>query len=150
MGSLAVVAIGNDRPGILRGHFAMMLIVGSDRPAAEVEAALASVAEQLDLTVSVRSVAPDPAPSVPGAHYVVTVHGADRPGIVAGISRVIAAHGGNVTDLGTRLTGRLYALTAEVDLPSEAAVDMLRPALAATAAELGVVAGIRPADADVL
>src|SRR5664280_1086412 len=140
MGALAITAIGDDRPGIvaavtevlvavdanledtsmtiLRGHFAMMLIVGCDRPA--------------------------------GAHYVVMVHGADRPGIVARISRVIAAHGGNVTDLVTRLAGNLYVLTVEIDLPSAQAAEALRPELAVAAADLDVVAGLHPADADVL
>src|SRR5664280_2961042 len=148
MGALAITAIGDDRPGIvaavtevlaavdanledtsmtiLRGHFAMMLIVGCDRPAAEVEAAVAPVAAELDLVVSVREVATVPRPRPAGAHYVVTVHGADRPGIVARISRVIAAHGGNVTDLVTRLAGNLYVLTVEIDLPSAQRLGRLR------------------------
>src|SRR5664280_1031124 len=113
MGALAITAIGDDRPGIvaavtevlaavdanledtsmtiLRGHFAMMLIVGCDRPAAEVEAAVAPVAADLDLVVSVREVSTVPPAAAAGAHYVVMVHGADRPGIVARISRVIAS-----------------------------------------------------------
>src|SRR5664280_1652432 len=149
MGALAITAIGDDRPGIvsvvtevlvavdanledtsmtiLRGHFAMMRIVGCDRPAAEVEAAVALVAAELDLVVSVREVATVPPAAAAGAHYVVTVHGADRPGIVARISRVIAAHGGNVTDLVTRLAGNLYVLTVEIDLPSAQAAEALRP-----------------------
>jgi len=135
---------------ILRGHFAMMLIVGCDRPAAEVEAAVAPVAAELDLVVSVREVSTVPPAAAAGAHYVVTVHGADRPGIVARISRVIAAHGGNVTDLVTRLAGNLYVLTVEIDLPSAQAAEALRPELAVVAADLDVVAGLHPADADVL
>jgi glycine cleavage system transcriptional repressor len=172
MGALAITAIGDDRPGIvaavtevlvavdanledtsmtiLRGHFAMMLIVGCDRPAAEVEAAVAPVAAELDLVVSVREVATVPPAAAAGAHYVVTVHGADRPGIVARISRVIAAHGGNVTDLVTRLAGNLYVLTVEIDLPSAQAAEALRPELAVAAADLDVVAGLHPADDDVL
>jgi len=48
------------------------------------------------------------------------VHGADRPGIVATITFVVARHGANIVDLGTRLVGGLYVLTAELELPKEA------------------------------
>ncbi len=52
-----------------------------------------------------------------GSSYLVTVHGADRLGIVARLASTIAAAGGNITDLTTRLAGELYVLLAEVDLP---------------------------------
>ena len=52
---------------------------------------------------------------------MLSVHGADRLGIVAAVTRVVAAAGGNVTDLTTRLSGALYVLVAEVELPPEAA-----------------------------
>ena len=54
-----------------------------------------------------------------GLPYLVTVHGADRLGIVARLASVIAGAGGNITDLSTRLVGDLYVLVAEVDLPTE-------------------------------
>ena len=62
--------------------------------------------------------------------YLLSVHGADRPGIVSAVTAVVAAAGGNITDLSTRLTGELYVLLAEVDLPSSADVDALRARLA--------------------
>src|SRR5664280_2149233 len=99
MGALAITAIGDDRPGIvaavtevlaavdanledtsmtiLRGHFAMMLIVGCDRPAAEVEAAVAPVAAELDLVVSVREVATVPAAAAADLDVVAGLHPAD-------------------------------------------------------------------------
>ena len=49
--------------------------------------------------------------------YLLSVHGADRPGIVSAVTAQVAAVGGNITDLTTRLTGDLYVLLAEVDLP---------------------------------
>ena len=60
--------------------------------------------------------------------YLLSVHGADRPGIVSEITAVVASAGGNVTDLSTRLTGDLYVLLAEVDLPNAADIDSLRAA----------------------
>ncbi|SCG58253.1 glycine cleavage system protein R [Micromonospora coxensis] len=170
MNELAITVIGRDRPGIvadvagvlarlganltdstmtrLRGHFAMTLIcVGP--AAAEVEAALAPLAADGQLLATVRAVSPDGETMPAGEPYVMAVHGADRMGIVAAMTRVLAEAGGNVTDLSTRLTGSLYVVVAEVDLPPGIA-DALARRLAATAADLGVEVSLRPADPDLL
>ena len=74
----AITVLGHDRPGIiaettdrlaglglnledstmtlLRGHFAMMLVCAGDAPDAEIEAALAPLAADGTLTVTVREV----------------------------------------------------------------------------------------------
>jgi glycine cleavage system transcriptional repressor len=169
---LAVSAIGADRPGIvaavtgtlaevggnledtsmtiLRGHFAMTLVVACDRTAEEVEGALAAVGDELGLLVSVREVQESAANGPPGEHHVLTLHGADRPWIVARVSALVAASGGNVTDLVTRLAGPLYVLTMELDLPAGVDAEALAAQLAELAADLGVEASLRPADADLL
>jgi glycine cleavage system transcriptional repressor len=79
----------------------------------------------------------------------MAVHGADRMGIVAAMTRVLADAGGNVTDLSTRLTGSLYVVVAEVELPPGTA-DEVAGRLASTAADLGVGVTLRPADPDLL
>ena len=167
--SLAITVVGHDRPGIiartaevlssygmnledssmtlLRGHFAMTLICAGQAPADEVEQALAAAMDP-SLAVTVRAV-PDELDSQPvGSSYVVTVHGADRLGIVARLAGTIAAAGGNITDLTTRLTGELYVLLAEVDLPPGADVTALWTALAATSRELGVESTLRQVEND--
>ncbi|ABP56701.1 amino acid-binding ACT domain protein [Salinispora tropica CNB-440] len=170
MTELAITVIGRDRPGIvadvaevlarlganltdstmtrLRGHFAMTLIcVG---PAvAEAEAALAPLTADGQLLATVRAVVPDAEQASNGAPYVLAVHGADRLGIVAAMTRVLAEVGGNVTDLSTRLAGALYVVVAEVELPPDAA-EQVTARLASTAAELGVEVTLRPADPDLL
>ena len=169
---LAVSAIGADRPGIvaavtgalaevggnledtsmtiLRGHFAMTLVVACDRTAPEVEAALGPVAEELGLLASVREVQEHADTAPPGEHHVLTLHGADRPWIVARVSALVAASGGNVTDLVTRLAGPLYVLTMELDLPVGVDAEALAGQLSELAADLGVEASLRPVDADLL
>ncbi|WP_405091510.1 ACT domain-containing protein [Micromonospora sp. NBC_01392] len=170
MNELAITVIGRDRPGIvadvaealarlganltdstmtrLRGHFAMTLIcVGP--AAADVEAALAPLAADGYLLATVRAVAPDSASVPVGEPYVLAVHGADRMGIVAAMTRVLADAGGNVTDLSTRLTGSLYVVVAEVELPSGSS-DEVAGRLTRAAAELGVGVSLRPADSDLL
>ncbi|MFU8854480.1 glycine cleavage system protein R [Micromonospora sp. SL1-18] len=170
MDELAITVIGRDRPAIvadvaealarlganltdstmtrLRGHFAMTLIcVGP--AAADVEAALAPLAADGQLLATVRAVTPDGQTPAAGEPYVMAVHGADRMGIVAAMTRVLADAGGNVTDLSTRLTGSLYVVVAEVELPPGSS-DEVAGRLARTAGELGVGVSLRPADTDLL
>ena len=84
------------------------------------------------------------------ATYLLSVHGADRPGIVSAVTAVVATAGGNVTDLSTRLTGDLYVLLAEVDLPAAVDPEQLDRDLVATGIELGVEVSMRVLDPDVL
>jgi glycine cleavage system transcriptional repressor len=169
--SLAVTAIGRDRPGIvagvtrvlgtlganiedstmtrLRGTFAMTLVVAVDAEGAEVEEALADVASSLGLRISVVPVVEDLDASR-GAPHVLTLHGADRPGIVAEVTALLAQVGGNVTEMTTRLTGDLYVLVCEVDLPPQRDATIVAREVAEMGERLGVHAALRPAEADVL
>jgi len=164
---LAITVIGPDRTGIvadvaealagvganlsdstmtrLRGHFAMTLICTGPAPAAAGQAleALGGV------VTTVRKVEPEADAAGAGEPFLVSVHGADRLGIVAAVTRVVAAAGGNITDLSTRLAGQLYVLIAEVDLPPGAA-DELAEQLAVAASELGVEVTLRRAESEIL
>jgi len=166
---LAVTVLGDDRPGIvaettallaelggniedstmtlLRGHFAMMLLTDGAAEAATVEEALAGLTADGSLSVSVREV-PAESTEEGGPSYLLSVHGGDRPGIVSSVIGQVAAVGGNVTDLSTRLAGDLYVLTAEVDLPAGTDVAALTRALENSASELGVTASLSTLDSD--
>jgi glycine cleavage system transcriptional repressor len=85
-----------------------------------------------------------------GNPYLLTVHGGDRPGIVSAVTRVLADSGGNIIDLTTRLTGDMYLLVAEVDLPASADTDALAGRLAATGADLGVRVTLSRQETDLL
>jgi glycine cleavage system transcriptional repressor len=163
---LAITVIGPDRTGIvadvaealagvganltdstmtrLRGHFTMTLVC-TGPTASEASKALEPLT---DVVTSVREVSPSPA-AEGGEAYVVSVHGADRLGIVAAVTRVVAAEGGNITDLSTRLSGPLYVLVAEIDLPP-ANADELAEQLAVAASELGVDVSLRRAESEIL
>ena len=169
---IAVTVIGHDRPGIiadttavvarlglnledstmtlLRGHFAMMLICAGDSSPEEVERELQPLAADGRLQVSARAVPDEDADGTRGRPYLLTVHGGDRPGIVSAVTGVVAAAGGNITDLTTRLAGELYVVLAEVDLPADADDAVLAGQLADVARDLGVDVGLRPQEADVL
>ena len=141
----------------LRGHFAMTLVCSGAADVAAVDQALAPMANgSLAITVQ-------PVPTQDGADgtgqdgtgqgrtgdraapetWLVSVHGADRLGIVAEVAAVVAQHDGNITDLATRLSGELYVLTAEVDLPAGEG-QRLGDALRRTAEELAVHVALEP------
>ena len=150
---LAVTAIGRDRPGIvagitsalldaggnvddsqmsiLHGHFAVMLIVSvpDDASLESIEQRLAAVGEEFDLG----GVAVSPLEGLDrgaGPTHVLTVYGADRPGIVHDTATVLAGLGVNITDLRTRRTGDpdspLYTLMVEVAVPEGTVADLER------------------------
>jgi glycine cleavage system transcriptional repressor len=177
MARFAVSVFGRDRPGIvaavtgvladagcnledtsmtiLRGHFAMMLVVTgpAEAGAAGLEAGLDPVAARLDLQVGVREVTDDvTAAAGGGARYAAAVYGADRPGLVARVSEALAAHQVNIVDLQTRVVGEpdpVYAMHFELEVP-EGRAAQVEAALLATAADLGVEASFHPDDADLL
>ncbi len=159
-----MTVVGKDRPGIiagtaevlaglsmnledssmtrLRGHFAMTLICVGEATPTEVERALSDLSAG-GLEITVRPVQLDPVAVAEGAEpWLVSVHGADRLGIVAQIAAVIADHGGNITDLTTRQGRDLYVLSAEVDVTGSA--EDLRLALGRAGGELGVQVSMEP------
>ena len=81
---------------------------------------------------------------------VVSVHGADHPGIVAAVTRVLADAGVNVCDLQTRLARDLYVMIMDVAVPpglaSRTSTAAYRPSRRSRASTITV----RPVDADVL
>jgi len=168
----AITVIGHDRPGIiaettrilaglglnledstmtlLRGHFAMMLICAGEAGSAEIEESLAPMTEDGSLTVTVREVPEEGEHEAVGSTYVLTVHGGDRAGIVSTVASEVARVGGNITDLTTRLSGDLYVLVAEVDLPADCDVKGLQAALRRAGDDLGVGVSLRLVESDEL
>lgn len=166
---LAITVLGHDRPGIiadttasladlglniedttmtlLRGHFAMMLITGGSASAAQVEEALSFLTADGSLSVAVREL-PSEEAGPAGTTYLLSVHGGDRPGIVSAIAGEVARAGGNITDLTTRLSGELYVLLAEVDLPASTDPEALTASLQAVAGRLGVDVTLRELESD--
>jgi glycine cleavage system transcriptional repressor len=167
MPTLAVSAVGLDRPGIiagvaerlaahganvtdsrmaiLRGHFSMTLIVeGAEREALARDLEALQTLETFSVT-EVAEAAANPR-SEPTA--VVSVHGADHPGILAAVTRVLAEAEVNVCDLQTRLAGELYVMIMDVAVPPGAAD--LDERLQTVAAEQDVKITLRAVEADVL
>jgi glycine cleavage system transcriptional repressor len=177
MSRFAVSVFGRDRPGIvaavtrvladagcnledtsmtiLRGHFAMMLVIsgGAGVIGDDLEAQLSSVADRLDLQLSVRPVSDDvTAARVGGERWSAAVYAADQPGLVARISEVLADHQVNIVGLETRLVGEpdaVYVMHFELEVPAGRAAQV-QSDLAGAARALGVEVSMRPDEPDVL
>ena len=177
MAEFAVTAIGRDRPGIvatisvallelegniedsqmsiLRGHFAVMLIVKVPEhvDADKLDRRLGEAGAELGLeAVTVNQVDELGGPAARPSH-VITVYGADHPGIVHAISSALAERGVNITGLETRVVGapgsQLYVMTLEVAL-GDAAGPQLEAELREAAGRAEVEVSMRPLDAEAL
>jgi glycine cleavage system transcriptional repressor len=173
----AVSAIGRDRPGIvsavseallahraniedsqmaiLRGHFAMMLIVSAppEVDAAALEHDLQATAHRLGLeAMSVSEIHETGPGAEPVPSHLVSVYGADHPGIVHAVSSTLAGLGVTITDLETRLAGAdaVYAMQLEVALPEHGDAAVVQRALAAVAGAQQVELTFRPLEHDAL
>lgn len=146
--NFAVTAIGRDRPGIvaaitgvlleaggnvddsqmsiLHGHFAVMLIANLPAESPD-DPALAELRKELDRIGSefgLGGITVSPVSGLDrgaGPTHLLTVYGADRPGIVHDTARLLADLEINITDLRTRRTGSadspLYTLMVEIAIP---------------------------------
>jgi len=175
----ALSAVGRDRPGIvaaiaevllrfgvniedsqmaiLRGRFCMVLILrapaGLERAA--LEAALEEVGRQLgldSLALSPLREAAQPSQAEPSC--LITVYGADHPGIVHAVAALLADRQVNITDLQTKVAGEreqpLYVMFIEAALPPGLTAGELGELLAEVGRREGVEVTVRELESDVI
>jgi glycine cleavage system transcriptional repressor len=168
---LAVTAVGADRPGIvaavaevlhdrggnvedsamtiLGGHFAIVLLVTSPDSPPELHEALAPVGDRLGLTISVSDAGGTRTQAE--ATHLLSVYGADKPGILAGVTRALALEGANITDLETRVLGGgeepVYAMVVEL-VVGEGGEGALATAIGEACETLGVDHTLRAIEAE--
>lgn len=178
MGKFAVAVVGHDRPGIaaavadalleveanvedsrmsiLGGHFAMMLVIELDEgQSGALNQRLVEVRDRLGLdhalagAIEAASDGARPAPT-----HVLTVYGADHPGIVAAVCDALAERSVNIDDLVTRVVGSeqepVYTLICELTLPGDLEPATLAAALDGVAVAQGVELSLRELDQDIL
>lgn len=172
----AITAIGRDRPGIvaaltgellgldanladsrmsiMRGHFAVMLIAEVPEASRErLGAALERVRLDLDLDHIGSSPISGDAAERPAPTHVLSVYGADHPGIVSRVTAALAERDVNVTGLETRLVGSVespvYAMLLELELGSDAGDD-LAVELDTLGAEQGLELSLSELDSEAL
>jgi len=169
----AVSVVGKDRPGIvaaiseglfnlgcniadssctmLGGEFAMILIVSLKSPfsKARLIEELKPVCDRIGMTLGVRTLHPDEVvrQEPNGEICMISVYGADQPGIVYRVTRELAARNINITDLNTKLIGTaeepVYVLMLEVALPEGETPEGVELILGDLKKELNVEIGVR-------
>lgn len=170
MGQLAVTVVSHDRPGLiadvtevlaelggnlasssmslLQGHFAWTLVVDIDAEPDVVRERLLAVCPKGVSVLALEGQADGEPPAAD--RIIVSLHGADRIGLVAAVSRLLADAGGNIVELTTHLHGGLYIGTAEVEFPARVELDAMVAQLRAVGAELGVTVTARREEPDFL
>jgi len=174
---VAVTVIGRDRPGIvahvsgvlyhhrcsieelsqtvLRGQFAMILIAslgeGASLPSLKNE--FAELSRNIELDINLRELKSEdlvPYPAGESEPFIITVRGEDRPGLVFGITEVLAERGINITNLGARvaLLGQRseYIQLFEVDIPKSLDYSLLKEKLRRRGKEMGVSVDLQHKD----
>lgn len=174
---VAVTVIGRDRPGIvanvsgvlyhhrcsieelsqtvLRGQFAMILIASLGEGAAlrSLRDEFAELSRNIDLDINLRELKSEdlaPYPAGESEPFIITVRGEDRPGLVFGITEVLAERGINITNLGARvaLLGQRseYIQVFEVDIPKSLDYSLLKEKLRRRGKEMGVSVDLQHKD----
>jgi glycine cleavage system transcriptional repressor len=175
MGHFSVSVMGKDRPGIvaevsrilyelgcniedstctiLSGQFAMILVVFHEkyRTTGEMNPSFDDVRQKMGLQVTIHALKADEVvhdKSFTGRPHIISVYGADRPGIVYSVARELARRKVNITDLNTQVVGSkerpVYVMVLEVDLPEGIDVKDLGVVFDGIKKELGVSISVRP------
>jgi glycine cleavage system transcriptional repressor len=171
----SVSVLGKDRPGIvaevsrilyelgcniedstctiLSGQFAMILVVFHEtlQTAAELDASFDEVRSGMGLLVTVHSLLAEEIvheKSFTGHPHIISVYGADRPGIVYSVARELARRKVNITDLNTQVVGSkerpVYVMVLEVDIPEGVDMKELEGEFDRIRKELSVSISVRP------
>src|SRR6202171_243655 len=162
-----VAAMGQDRPGIvpavsdalfelggnvedvstsiLRGHFALMLVVATpdEVDLRGVEGALDPLAK-VGITVAAWEI--HGVLDNTEATHVMTVYGRDRPGIVRAVARALAEHSVNISDAVCRLhpgDPPIYVVTVEITLPAGTNPESVSKSVAAAVGPMGLESTLR-------
>ncbi|MBT1071837.1 glycine cleavage system protein R [Pelotalea chapellei] len=169
----AVSVVGKDQPGIvagiaevlfrlgcniadssctmLAGEFAMILIVSHMKPFSKSRLfeELHPACEQMGMSLAVRTLHADEVTrqeSV-GEICLVSVYGADQPGIVFHVTRELAQRGINITDLSTKLIGTetepVYVMMLEAAVGQGMTPEDVENLLENLKKELNVEIGVR-------
>jgi len=173
----SVSVMGFDRPGIVAGvskvlfenacniealtqtvimrQFAMIVVAsplqGSSATALEKD--LGALAGEMSLEIHVRTLSSEERRVFDAGeteHFVITVRGKDRPGLVYAITTILAEQGINITRLGAEVVPvdqRLeYIQIYEVDIPKSLDFALIQKALSDQGAKIGVTVDMQHGD----
>lgn len=173
---VAISVLGKDQPGIVAAvsktlfetgcniedssmtslgcEFAMIVIVALPGriSVADFEKKMSAMARQKGLSASLRVLkeAELKPCRMKGNPFVLSVYGADKPGIVYTISDFLAKKHINITDVQTNIIGagksKVYVMFLEIDLPSRVSFMSLKASLLKIADALKVTVTLNPVE----
>jgi glycine cleavage system transcriptional repressor len=175
VGHFSLSVVGRDRPGIvaevsrvlyelgcniedstctiLSGQFAMILvIVHRERLSASgIDPSFDPLRKGMGLTISLHELEEGEISrkkGFSGKPHIISVYGADRPGIVHTVARELARHQVNVTDMDTQIVGPeerpVYVMILEADIPEAVDLKELERDLERIRKDLSVSISLRP------
>ncbi len=172
MSHFALTIIGRDRPGIvsqvteilyklgfniadsscsiLGGQFSMILIISNPSINSKEDFGDAfAPLEESNLSVFIRTLRPggEKRPELEGELCMISVYGADKPGIVYRVARELGDRQINITDLNTKLIGEekspIYVMMIEALLPEGIEIEEVESWMSELKAELQVDISVR-------
>jgi glycine cleavage system transcriptional repressor len=170
----ALTAIGRDTPGIvaavtkalfehdcniedssmtiLEDEFAIILIMSipENMDISALSKDLKAVEKSVGLTIHLKEIPKRSAARGQASNYIITLHGADKAGIVYRCADALSRFGINITDLETKVIGdekKVYIMVMEVYSPKEADLKNLEKDLSRLGESLGVTIKIKPIEA---
>jgi glycine cleavage system transcriptional repressor len=131
---------------VLRDYFTIILAVEFPEPrnTRTLSAAIIASGAKFDLNVEVidATAAPEPV-TIEGERFILTILGADRPGIIHGIADRLARHGVNIVDLHAKADGDRFSMIMEAFLPPDLEPGVVRDELDAYGRDLGLEAFVQ-------
>lgn len=133
---------------LLRGQFAIILMVSlpADLSLERFEERIVKLSDRLDMQINVRPLNDDELDDSGEQEnpHMISVYGADRPGIVAGICRELVKLNVNITDVQTKHSNvaaqntPLFLMILEVEVPVSVSSSTLENELNTVGKQLGV------------
>lgn len=130
---------------LLRGEFAIILMttLGDGVTIEQLREQLQEVQGKLEFQLHIRELSPEQVKSQENEDdkiCIISVYGADKPGIVSGITSKLAQLKANITDVETTKTSEngVFIMILEAKIPATISIDSIRSELKITASTLGV------------
>jgi len=175
VGHFSLSVVGKDRPGIvaevsrvlyelgcniqdstctiLSGQFAMILVIFHREydSVSQVDTFFDSLRKNMGLTISLHALEEEEISrqeGYDGRSHIISVYGADRPGIVHAVASELARQRVNITDMNTQVVGSedrpVYVMILEADIPDSVDLKELERAFERIRKELSISISMRP------
>ena len=164
MKHFVITAVGEDRPGIvadiakvlyeegfniedssmtrLNNEFAVMLIVTTDKEISQeqLKEKFRKVEEEKGLLINIREIPQEvyEGKREIGDIYNLVVYGADKPGIVYKVAKLLADKNINIADLRTEKSPEIYVLIAQIEFPAGLKEEEITPDIERLKDELNI------------